>query len=85
MKNYNQLIGNNFSAHRYLFVLDIPANNSDWYKDHSGSITLKNRCYWMSLHNLLPTKNRASVAIHIPNNQILTPDGNPPIFNGQNQ
>ena len=55
-------------------VLHLPKNLSDWI-DHDGDgITLKNKCYWVSLKGLPESANKTSVTVHIPENQIVTVD-----------
>lgn len=71
-KNYIDLIGDNVLSPRYLVLLHLPVNNSDWLFQNVNGITLRNQCYWFSLRNLPPTKNINSVTVNIPANQVLT-------------
>ena len=73
VKNYNQLIGNRYSTHRYLFLLDIPEKCEDWCGFTSSAIMLRNKCYWVSLKDNPPAGNTSTIAINIPQNQVLTP------------
>lgn len=72
VKNYNQLIGK-YSCERYLFVLDIPQKCVDWCGFTQDFISLRNKCYWVSLKNQPATQNKHTIAINIPKNQVLTP------------
>lgn len=72
-KNYNQLI-DRYSCERYLFILDIPKDYTDWCGSTRDFISLHNRCYWISLKSQPPTTNKSRVRIKIPSNQVLTPE-----------
>ncbi|HDT5164351.1 MULTISPECIES: DUF4365 domain-containing protein [Klebsiella pneumoniae complex] len=71
-KNYSDLIGDNVLSPRYLVLLHLPVNDSDWLYHSVNGITLRNRCYWFSLRHLPPSANRNSVTLNIPANQVLT-------------
>lgn len=71
-KNYTDLIGNNVLSPRYLVLLHLSGNISDWLYHSVSGVTLKNRCYWFSLRNLPPSQNSHSVTLNIPAGQVLT-------------
>lgn len=71
-KNYDDLRGDDFVYPRYLAVLLVPLNCSDWIVDHSEHIALHNNCYWLSLRNAPPTTNKTSIVVEIPLSQRLT-------------
>jgi len=71
-KNYSDLIGDNVLSPRYLVLLHLPVNISDWLYHSINGITLRNRCYWFSLRELPPSANNNSVTLNIPANQVLT-------------
>jgi hypothetical protein len=71
-KNYTDLIGENVLSPRYLFLLHLSGNVSDWLYHSVNGITLRNRCYWFSLRHLPPSTNTNSVTLNIPANQVLT-------------
>ena len=73
VKNYNQLIGNRYRTHRYMFLLDIPERCEDWCSFTSSAIMLRNKCYWVSLKDNPPTHcswkntNFGLTSAHCPN------------------
>jgi hypothetical protein len=57
-KNYSDLIGDNVLSPRYLVLLHLPVNISDWLYHSINGITLRNRCYWFSLRELPQAQTR---------------------------
>ncbi|XWJ92925.1 DUF4365 domain-containing protein [Phytobacter ursingii] len=71
-KNYMDLIGENVLSPRYLVLLQLPENISEWLLDKENGVSLHNFCYWCSLRNSPPTSNEYSVTINMPVTQVLT-------------
>lgn len=71
-KNYSDLIGENVLSPRYLILLHLSDDISDWLQDNPQGISLGNLCYWFSLRHLPPSTNTHSVTLSMPINQVLT-------------
>lgn len=74
IRTYDHLRDENVSFPQYLMVLHLPKNLSEWIDHNGDGITLKNKCYWVSLRGLAATKNTTSISIIIPKNQVVTVD-----------
>lgn len=74
IRTYDHLRDKDVSYPQYLMVLHLPKNLSDWIDHNGDGITLKNKCYWVSLKGLPESANKTSVTVHIPENQIVTVD-----------
>lgn len=74
-KNHNKLCGGNHYVNpRYLFVLDLGKDSSNWINFDANSISLSRHCYWVSLDKFQETSNSSKVTIKIPKSQLLTID-----------
>lgn len=74
IRTYDHLRDESVSSPQYLMVLHLPKDHSEWV-DHNGEgVTLKNKCYWVSLRGLAESANTTSVTVKIPENQIVTVD-----------
>ncbi|WP_367281581.1 DUF4365 domain-containing protein [Enterobacter vonholyi] len=74
IRTYDHLRDEDVSYPQYLMVLHLPKNLSDWIDHNGDGITLKNKCYWVSLKGLPESANKTSVTVHIPESQIVTVD-----------
>jgi hypothetical protein len=72
IKNYEDLRGDNFLCPRFLFVLVVPENTSEWLTHQPSFTELKHYGYWFSLRDMGPVYNKTSVTIAIPRTQRLT-------------
>lgn len=72
---YNKLVyrKENSSLPCFLVVMCLPKNNSDWICVSEESLTIKKCCYYFSV-NGKSTKNKSSIRLKIPREQLLTPD-----------
>ncbi len=71
-KNYNELIGDHYIP-RYLIVVLVPPLPANWLLQTSGQLSLYHCGYFVSLKELQPTENKASVTISLPKAQIFSP------------
>ncbi|MCX8305113.1 MULTISPECIES: DUF4365 domain-containing protein [Enterobacter] len=71
-KNYMDLIGDNVLSPRYLVLLQLPEDVSEWLLNSERGVSLHNCCYWCSLRDYEPTENTSSVTIKMPVTQVLT-------------
>jgi hypothetical protein len=71
LKNYEDLRGSNQAAPRYLVVLCVPSNESEWVVERDVEIILRYSAYWFSLKDAPETHNKTTVTILIPKNQKL--------------
>lgn len=72
IKNYNDLRGDDVVVPRYLAVLLVPDDLSQWIASHDDHVVLFKSCHWLSLRNYKPTDNKASVTVDVPIEQRLT-------------
>jgi hypothetical protein len=72
VKNYNDLRGTNLANPRYLIVLCIPRNENDWLSITETEMILRYSAYWFSLRYEPEKRNKKTVTIGIPRNQLLT-------------
>lgn len=66
LKNYEDLRGDNVVTPRYLALLVVPADASDWITHDPGSMSLRNECYWLSLRDLPATSSTTRVTVDVP-------------------
>lgn len=71
-KNYDDLRGSDFAAPRYLALLLVPTEATEWVTHNEHHIALFNNCYWLSLRDAQPTDNEAQITVSIPLAQRLT-------------
>lgn len=69
-RNYN-LLCEQYSIPRYLFVLDLDSIVDNWVIEDPIGFILSRKCYWLSLENLGATTNTTSVTLDIPIHQVL--------------
>jgi hypothetical protein len=72
VKNYNDLRGDDVVVPRYLAVLLVPDDVTQWIASNGDHIALFNSCHWVSLRNHAPTANTTAVTVEIPLAQRLT-------------
>lgn len=71
-RNYDHLRDECVSSPQYLMVLHLPENVGDWIDECDQGITLKNKCYWLSLRGYPESKNKTTVRLKIPKKQHVT-------------
>lgn len=74
VKNYNDLRGEDLTSPRYLAVLLVPRNSSEWVTVNDLGLSIYNNCYWASLRYLPETNNSKKIIVDIPMSQRVTPD-----------
>jgi Domain of unknown function (DUF4365) len=73
-KNYDDLKNDRLIVPRYLIVLLMPENPTDWIEHHAQHMTMHNTCYWASIKNDPGVKNKTKVTVDIPLSQRLDTD-----------
>jgi len=73
IKNYCELIGDDFQVPRILILLRVPPALDNWLEPRPEEMILKHTAWWMSLRTLPPSDNLTSVTVHIPRSQVFTP------------
>lgn len=71
---YEQLRKPTVTPHRFLVVLFLPAQNSEWLIHSVDQLVLRRCAYWVSLRNAPATTNSTAVTVHLPKNQHFGPD-----------
>lgn len=74
IKNYNDLRGDNVLCPRYLVVLLVPDQVSEWSELRNDELILRNTCYWASIRNSPDKSNTSGVTVDIPLTRKLTKD-----------
>lgn len=74
IKNYNDLRGEDILIPRYLVVLLVPENVSEWAELRDEELVLRNTCHWVSIRNHPEKNNISTVTVDIPFAQKLTKD-----------
>lgn len=69
---YDDLRANAYAVPRILVVLFLPKEELEWIDVSHDLLTVKRSAYWVSLAGA-PEVNTASVTVHIPKNNLLTP------------
>ena len=73
IKNYNDLKARSANP-RLLVVLCLPEIKSDWLLHSASQLILKECAYFLNLNGLPDKENETSVTVHIPLNNIFSPD-----------
>ncbi|MCG8671027.1 MAG: DUF4365 domain-containing protein [Pseudomonadales bacterium] len=74
LKNYNDLRGENVGNTRYLMVLIVPEDPSEWAEIGKDNLTLQNSFYWSSLRFSPETSNASKIRVEIPTSQRVNTD-----------
>lgn len=74
--SFNEIAGDDFSLPRFLFVVIVPDDVVDYARCEAGQMALSHSAYWVSLadHTLVDPAAQATVAVEIPQENILTVD-----------
>ncbi|EUC21455.1 DUF4365 domain-containing protein [Paraburkholderia hospita] len=71
-KNYDDLRGTDVICPRYLAVLLVHEQPTQWLQHHSEHMALHNACYYLSLRDHPGTTNTTTVTVEVPLSQRLT-------------
>lgn len=71
--HYNDLRAETYAVPRILVVLFLPREKDEWLKVTSDSLAIQRSAYWVSLSGASAVTS-ASVTVHIPKKNLLTPD-----------
>lgn len=73
-ETYNKLLyrKNNSAIPCFFVVMCLPRDKKDWICVSEESLTIKKCCYYFSVHGK-PTKNKSTIRVRIPRQQLLTP------------
>lgn len=71
--NFNQLRGSDFMVPRILIVVALPKDVNGWLSQSGRQLALRHCGYWVSLRAEAPTRNTASVTVHLPKKQRFSP------------
>lgn len=70
-KNYDDLRDIRVGAPRYLAILEVPENPTDWAVHINDGTILQSRCFWVSIRGL-PDIDQDTITVSIPLNQRFT-------------
>lgn len=73
-KNYNDLVEESTTLPNILILFMLPSDENDWLDVSSEKLTLKKCAWWCSLEGELPTTNKSTKRISIPEGQIFSSD-----------
>ena len=73
VKNYDRLI-KPFQVPRYLVVLGLPIDATDWLTVSADQLVMRRCVYWVSLLGRSESNNQASVRVSIPTDNRFDPD-----------
>lgn len=80
IKQYDFLREKPKRNHRFLIVLFLPEDASEWLNVNSEQLILKKCAYWVSLRGAEDSTNESGQTIYLPKKQMLTPDNLLSIF-----
>jgi hypothetical protein len=66
LKNYDDLILNNYATPRILVVVIVPENLQNWLKQTEEELCLRHCGYWLSLRGMPSTTNTTNITVTIP-------------------
>ena len=71
--NYKRLIHPYPGAPQFLIIVFVPKDLSEWVQTTEEKVTLQKTAYWMSLKGEPSTNLTTGITIHIPRENLLTP------------
>ena len=74
VKNYHDLIGENYHIPRILIVLVVPEDVNSWLEQSEEQLAMKRCAYWLSLRGEQETTNSETVTVSIPRHNQFTAD-----------
>lgn len=74
VKNYNDLVDETVRIPRILILFLLPQDSKEWIKVEDNKTIIQKCGWWYSLKGMKPSKNKKRKRIHIPIEQILTPN-----------
>lgn len=72
IKNYRDLIGGHRGTPRYLFVMPLPRQKTQWTYELNNGIFATGICYWLNLKQCQPSNNEKTITVNIPLAQKVT-------------
>lgn len=72
-KNYDDLRETRLGTPRYLAVLEVPEEMTDWTQHVDTGMLLASRCYWVSIRGAASVEQQ-SITVSVPLSQRLTSD-----------
>ncbi|MYT15613.1 protein of unknown function (DUF4365) [Streptomyces sp. SceaMP-e96] len=73
--NFNLLAGTDFYEPRFLFLVVVPRDDSEWIEAGHESLTLRHAAYWACFHQLAPLEGRrkdSTFTVSVPKANLLT-------------
>jgi hypothetical protein len=74
VKNYKRLIHLEPSVPQLLILVFVPKDPCDWLRATKDEMVIRKSAYWISLKGRPDTKNTGNITVHIPRENLLTPD-----------
>jgi hypothetical protein len=72
VKNYDDLRDPFVGCPRVLVVLVLPEDEAEWLHQDQSQLLIRSCAYWLSLKGFPPTKNRKTVRISLPVDNVLS-------------
>ena len=73
-EHYDKLRIETILAPRYLVLLCLPGDKASWLKCTLEELTFRKSAHWVSLRGAANVDNETSVTVHIPEQNLLTPE-----------
>ncbi|MGX7006040.1 DUF4365 domain-containing protein [Caballeronia sp. KNU42] len=70
-KNYDDLRDDRLTIPRYLIVLLVPDDPTEWIEHHDQHMSLHNTCYWTDIQPIADIGKKRTVTVDIPLSQRL--------------
>ncbi|MGI0490459.1 DUF4365 domain-containing protein [Alkalinema pantanalense CENA528] len=74
VNNYTRLIHPNPGIPQLLIIVLVPKELSSWVEVTENNTKLQKSAYWMSLKGKPKTNNQSNITVHIPRENLLTPE-----------
>jgi hypothetical protein len=73
-KRYNKLRKKDSPNAKFLVVLFLPDDHTQWLTCTSEQLVLKKAAYWVNLYGAEESDNETGVTVYLPKGNVLTPD-----------
>lgn len=76
VRQFNELVEDQFTLPRFLFVVIVPDDSTQYAMSEAGKLVLHHSAYWVSLSHLstVDPAHQATIALDIPTTNLLTVD-----------
>ena len=72
--HYDKLRTTEIVTPRFMVLFELPESAEQWLNVTADQLVARKCARWLSLRGAPATENTASIAVHVPMNNVLTPD-----------